>query len=203
LPVFGGLFAFFLTWWGAFLMAALDNSMLFFLPFGIDALIVYLAARNHDLFWLYPLMAAAGSLAGAALTFWIGHTAGEAGLKHLVSARHLERLQTRVRDSGAVTLAVAALLPPPFPLTPFILTCGALAVSPWRFFTTFAIVRLTRFGAEGVLARVYGRRVLQVLQSETFQAVIVGFAVLAIVGTIASGVVLWRNTRTRQAARPA
>jgi membrane protein YqaA with SNARE-associated domain len=198
LPFFGGAFAFFLTWWGAFLMAALDNSMLFFLPFGIDALIVYLAARNRDLFWLYPLMAAAGSLVGAALTFWIGHTAGEAGLKHLVSARHLQRLQKRVRASGAVTLAVAALLPPPFPLTPFILTCGALAVSPWRFFTTFAIVRLARFGAEGVLARFYGRRVLQVLQSDTFQAVVVAFAVLAIVGTIASGVVLWRNTRSAQ-----
>jgi membrane protein YqaA with SNARE-associated domain len=203
LSIFGGAFAFFLTWWGALLMAALDTSMLFFLPFGIDALIIYLAARNRDLFWLYPLMATAGSLAGAALTFWIGHTAGETGLKRLVSPRHLERLQNRVKDSGAVALAVAALLPPPFPLTPFILTCGALAVSPWRFFTTFAIVRVARFGAEGLLARVYGRRVLQVLQSDTFQAVIVGFAVLAIVGTLASGVVLWRNTRTRPAARPA
>lgn len=200
---FGGAFAFFLTWWGAFLMAALDNSMLFFLPFGIDALIVYLAARNRDLFWLYPLMATLGSMAGATLTFWIGHTAGEAGLKRLVSPRHLERLQKRVRDSGAVALAVAALLPPPFPLTPFILTCGALAVNPWRFFTTFAVVRIARFGMEGLLARAYGHRVLQVLQSETFKAVIVGFAVLAIVGTIASGVVLWRNTRGRPARRPA
>ena len=68
-----------------------------------------------------------------------------------------------MRDSGAITLALPALLPPPFPLTPFILTCGALKVNPWRFFGTFATVRLLRFGGEALLARVYGRGVLRVL----------------------------------------
>jgi membrane protein YqaA with SNARE-associated domain len=197
LSIFGGAFAFFLTWWGAFLLAALDTSLLFFLPFGNDALVVYLAARDPHLFWLYPLLTTSGSVAGAAMTFWIGHTAGEAGLKRLVSARHLERLQKRVRKSGAVALAIPALLPPPFPLTPFILTCGALAVNAWRFFATFATVRLVRFGGEALLARIYGHRVLSVLQSTTFQFVIAAFAIVAIVGTIASGVVLWRNTRSR------
>jgi len=199
LPGFGGVFAFFLTWWGAFLMAALDTSMLFFLPFGIDALVIYLAARNSDAFWVYPLLATAGSLVGAALTYGIGRTAGEAGLKRLVSEKRLERLQKRVRDGGAVTLAIPALLPPPFPLTPFILTCGALAVNAWRFFATFTAVRLLRFGAEGMLAHLYGRRVLSVLRSDTFQLVVVGFAVIAVGGTIASGVVLWRSTRSRRA----
>jgi membrane protein YqaA with SNARE-associated domain len=200
---FGGFFTFFLTWWGAFLMAALDTSMLFFLPFGIDALVIYLAARNRDLFWLYPLLATSGSLVGAALTFWIGHAAGEAGLKRLVSGRRLERLQRRVRESGAIALAVPALLPPPFPLTPFVLTCGALAVNAWRFFVTFATVRLLRFGSEALLARAYGHRVLSLLQSDAFQVVILVFATAAIAGTIASGVVLWRNTRTGRSVRAA
>jgi membrane protein YqaA with SNARE-associated domain len=170
--------------------------MLFFLPFGIDALVIYLAARNRDLFWLYPLLATSGSLVGAALTFWIGHAAGEAGLKRLVSGRRLERLQKRVRESGAVALAIPALLPPPFPLTPFVLTCGALSVNVWRFFGTFTVVRLLRFGGEALLARLYGRRVLVMLQSDAFQIVVVVFAVVAIIGTVASGVVLWRNTRS-------
>ena len=46
--------------------------MLFFLPFGVDAVVIYLAARDRDLFWIYPLLATAGSLVGAALTYWIG-----------------------------------------------------------------------------------------------------------------------------------
>jgi membrane protein YqaA with SNARE-associated domain len=195
---FSGAFGFFLTWWGAFLMAALDTTVLFFLPFGIDGLVVYLAARNSDLFWLYPLLATAGSTTGAALTYSIGRAVGDVGLKRLVSERRLARLQKRVRDSGAVALALPALLPPPFPLTPFILTCGALAVNPWRFFGTFATVRLLRFGAEAVLARVYGRGVLRILQSDVFQFVIIGFAVIAVIGTIVSGVMLWRNSRPQR-----
>jgi membrane protein YqaA with SNARE-associated domain len=194
-----GIFGFFLTWWGAFLMAALDTSMLFFLPFGIDTLIIYLAARNRDLFWVYPLLATAGSLAGAAVTFWVGKTLGDVGLKRVVSTKRLQRLQKKVGESGAVAMAVPALLPPPFPLTPFILTCGALSVNAWRFFVTFAIVRLLRFGLEAILARVYGRGVLTVLQSDSFQMVVVAFAVTAIAGTAISGVLLWRNTRRKLA----
>jgi membrane protein YqaA with SNARE-associated domain len=195
---FGSFFTFFLTWWGAFLMGALDTSMLFFLPLGIDALVIYLSARTPELFWTYPLLATAGSVAGAALTYWTGRRLGGAGLKRFVPERRLERLQQRVRDKGAIALAIPALLPPPFPLTPFILTCGALKVNPRRFFLTFTAMRLLRFGAESVLARVYGRRVLTILQSDTFQIVVIVFAVIAIAGTIASAVVLWRNSRSRQ-----
>ena len=179
-------------------MAALDTSMLFFLPFGVDALVIFLAARNADLFWIYPLLATAGSLAGAGVTFWIGRKAGSAGLERLVPGKRLERLKCKVNEKGAVAMAVPALLPPPFPLTPFILTCGALDVNRSRFFVTFGVVRLVRFGAEAVLARLYGRRVLAVLQSEVFQMVVLGFVVIAVIGTIASAVLLWRSTHQKR-----
>jgi membrane protein YqaA with SNARE-associated domain len=198
---FRSIFALFLTWWGAFLMGALDSSMLFFLPFGIDALVIYLAARNRELFWLYPLLAAAGSAAGAIVTFWIGKKAGEKGLERLVSERQLERIRDRVRNGGGIAMALPALLPPPFPLTPIILTSGALAVDHWRFFATFAAMRLLRFGAEGLLARRYGPGVLRFLESGVFQWVVIGFIVLAIAGTAVSAVVLWRRTRDPRPAR--
>lgn len=190
---------FFLTWWGAFLVAALDASLVFFMPLGIDALVIYLAARDEHFFWIYPLIATSGSLTGAAITFWIGHKLGEVGLKRLVPDGRLARLRARVRDSGAIAMALPALLPPPFPLTVFILTCGALSVNRWLFFTTFAVMRLIRFAAEAALARIYGRSVLQVLQSDPFQMVVVGFIAVATIGTIVSAVMLWRNTHYRPA----
>jgi membrane protein YqaA with SNARE-associated domain len=199
---FHSIFGFFLSWWGAFFMAALDTSMLFFLPFGIDALVIFLAARDENLFWMYPLLATAGSLAGAAVTFWIGRKAGEVGVERLIPARRLERLKCKVNEKGAVALALPALLPPPFPLTPFILTCGALEVNRTRFFVTFGTVRLLRFGAEALLARLYGRGILSVLQSTTFQTIVTGFVVAAIAGTIISAVLLWRSTH-RERLRPA
>lgn len=198
-PFFSSFFTFFLTWWGAFVLGALDSSMLFFLPFGIDAVVIYLAARNHELFWLYPVLATAGSMTGAMVTFWIGVKGGEHGLERFIPEKRLERMRRKVKDSGAIALAVPALLPPPFPLTPFILTCGALAVDRWRFFLTFGSMRLLRFGIEAVLARRYGQGILRVLQSDSFQMVIVAFIVVAVAGTIVSGVLLWRSTHRRQA----
>ena len=192
------LFRFFLTWWGAYLIAALDASIMFFLPFGVDAVVIFLAARDRELAWLYPLIATAGSVTGAAATYWIGKKIGEIGLARYVPARRLERLQCRVRNGGAIALAIPALLPPPFPLTPFVLTCGALRVNPWRFFTAFAAMRLLRFGTEAALALVFGRRILQILRSDTFHIVIVGFIVLAVIGTIVSAVLLWRSTRHQE-----
>ena len=196
-------FGFFLTWWGAFLLSALDSSMLFFLPFGVDALVIYLAAYDDELFWVYPLLATAGSMTGAAGTFLIGRKIGDAGLNRFVAPRRLERLRRKVRNSGAIATAIAALLPPPFPLTPFILTCGALQVNPWRFFSLAASMRLLRFSAEAALARVYGRGILAILTAEMFQMVVVGFIVIAVAGTIISAALLWRSTRHRQPLRAA
>jgi membrane protein YqaA with SNARE-associated domain len=196
------LFRFFLSWWGAFLLGALDSSMLFFMPFGIDALVIYLAARDESTFWVYPLLATAGSVTGASITYWIGRKAGEVGLERLVPAKRLKRLKCKVNESGAVAMALPALLPPPFPLTPFVLTCGALDVSRPRFFSTFALVRLFRFGTGAILARIYGRRVLAVLQSDTFERIVMAFIVIAVLGTMISAMVLWRNTHQKQ-LRPA
>jgi membrane protein YqaA with SNARE-associated domain len=171
--------------------------VVFFMPFGVDALVIYLAARDENLFWIYPVLAAAGSVLGAAMTFWVGHKAGEVGLDRLVSKRRLDRLRCQVRDKGAVALALPAVMPPPFPLTPLVLTCGALKVDPQRFFTTFAAMRLLRFSIGAALARIYGRGILRVLESDQFRMVVVAFIVIAVLGTIVSAVIFWRNTQTR------
>ena len=65
---------------GVVVLAALDSTLFFSLPFGIDGAVIVLAARLHDLWWTVPLLATAGSIAGAALTFWMGATIGDHGL---------------------------------------------------------------------------------------------------------------------------
>jgi membrane protein YqaA with SNARE-associated domain len=164
--------------------------------------VIYLAARDEALFWMYPILAAAGSVAGAAVTYWIGHKAGEVGLERLVPGPRLERIRNRVRSKGAVAMAAAALLPPPFPLTPFVLTCGALNVDRRLFLITFGVARLLRFGVEAQLAHLYGRGIVRVFESESFQTVILGFVWVAVIGTLVSAVLLWKNTQ-RQRLRPA
>jgi membrane protein YqaA with SNARE-associated domain len=191
---FFSFFSYFLTWWGAILLGALDSSLIFFVPFGTDAAVVYLCARNRSLFWLYPLLTTAGSVAGAAVTYLIGKQIGDAGLTRFVPERRLERLRKRVKEVGAFTLGLSAILPPPFPLTAFVLTSGALEVHVTRFLLVFAGARMLRFGAEALLARRYGRSVLRILESDTAQALAIGFVVVSILGTIFTIVRLWRST---------
>ena len=144
---------------------------------------------------MYAASAAAGSLAGAALTYWVGKKVGDVGLERLVPAGRLERMRSRARSTGAIALALPGLLPPPFPLTPFVLTCGALEVDPIKFFVTFGTVRVLRFGTEAVLARLYGRGILRVLESDFFQSIVIVFIVIAAIGTAVSAVLLWTSTR--------
>lgn len=167
------------------------------MSFGIDALVMYLAARDERLFWMYPLLATAGSLAGAAVMFWIGGKAGDAGLHRFVDAARLEQFRSRVRTSGALALAIPAGLPPPFPLTPFVLTCGALQVNRWLFFPAFALMRLLRFSAGAALARIYGPGILRVFESDAFQLAVVVLVGAAFAGTMVSAVLLWRGLHVR------
>jgi membrane protein YqaA with SNARE-associated domain len=191
--VFDSLIAYFLTPGGLVLMAALDSSLVFFLPLGIDLVVVLLSAREPDLFWLYGLLATFGSLLGAAVTFWVGRKVGEHGLERFVPERRLQRVRRQVNERGVYAIAALAIIPPPFPFKVFILTAGALGMSPWRFFPAMGAVRLVRFGTEAALASRYGEGIMRWTETPVFTAVIAGMAVLAIVGTIVSAIVIARK----------
>jgi len=44
---------------GVIVLAALDSTLFFSLPFGIDAAVILLAARLRDMWWIVPLIATA------------------------------------------------------------------------------------------------------------------------------------------------
>ena len=182
-------------------MGALDSSVVFFLPLGIDFVVIILTARKPDLFWLYAILAATGSIAGAAGTFWLGRKVGEAGLKRLVKASTLRKVEKRVSGSAAVSVAALGMIPPPFPFTAFVLVSGACRVNPWTFLTTLAGVRLARFTIEASLARFYGSGILSWMQSRTFIAVVVTLTALAAIGTMVSAVAVYRSVRRDRRTR--
>jgi membrane protein YqaA with SNARE-associated domain len=188
--------AFFVSPAGVVVLAALDSTMFFSLPFGIDAVVIILAARLRALAWVVPLLATAGSVAGAALTFWMGVKIGEKGLDRYVARQRLEKVRRTINTKGAVALAALDLIPPPFPFTPFVLAAGALEVRTTMFFVTLTGCRLFRFGLETALALLYGRRILSWLDSEIFHDVVTACIFLAIVLTILSTVQLVRSTST-------
>jgi membrane protein YqaA with SNARE-associated domain len=193
--LFHSFLGYFLTPPGVVVLAALDSSMVFFLPLGIDFVVILLAARKPEMFWLYALLATVGSIIGAAGTFWIGRKVGEHGLARFLKASRLKRVQERVGTSAAMTVAALAIIPPPFPFTAFVLTSGAARVNAWTFFVTLAGVRILRFLGEGALAARYGRGIIGWMQSTTFTVTVGIMAGIAIIGTIVSCIALYRSTK--------
>lgn len=193
---------YFLTPPGLVVMGVLDASLIFFMPLGIDFALIVMTARRPELFWLYVLLATAGSLIGAAGTYWVGKKAGDKGLARWVNPRRLERVKQQV-GRGTYVVAGLALIPPPFPFTPFVLASGALGMNPWAFFTALASARIFRFGVEGVLAYRYGSQILPWMKTPAFQAVVGVFIALAVIGTIVSAIVAIRSSRGRLRPRVA
>lgn len=182
-------------------MGALDASLVFFLPLGIDFVVIIMAARKPELFWMYALLATAGSLLGAGGTYWLGRKVGEHGLSRLIKPATLKRVERRVTHSAALPIAALGIIPPPFPFTAFVLSSGAFGINPWAFLSALAGVRLARFLAEAGLAAHYGSGILAWMESPTFTIVVGALAVLAITGTIVSVVALVRASRSNRQMR--
>ena len=195
------LIGYFLTPFGLILLGALDSSLIFFLPLGIDFAIVIMTARRPELFWLHALLATAGSATGAGVTFWIGRKVGEHGLVRLVSRSRLRSIEARVAKGAAISVGLLAMIPPPFPFTAFVLASGALGAQPWRFLLTMAGARLVRFGIEAALAARYGSRILSWMKTTTFEVAVAALIVLALVGTVASAIAVVRGTRRPRGER--
>ena len=91
-----------LTPWGLILAGALDSSLIFFLPLGIDFAVIILAARKPELFWLYAILATIGSVIGAMVT--LDRPQGRRhGLTRLMKPGGLERVRHRVSDHAGVS----------------------------------------------------------------------------------------------------
>jgi membrane protein YqaA with SNARE-associated domain len=169
---------------GILILAALDSTLFFWLPFGVDAATIVFSMRGIAPWWAVALLATGGSLAGALITFWMGGKVGDAGLDRFASVKHLESARSRIKKTTrAAALAALSLVPPPFPFTPIVLAAGALEVKSATFFATLAACRFARFGLEAFLARRYGPRTLDWLESPIVENAVLVFLVLGLVLT--------------------
>ena len=54
---------------GLGLIAAMDSLIIVTLPLAVDVDVIVLSSRDHETFWVYPIIASIGSIFGAAVTF--------------------------------------------------------------------------------------------------------------------------------------
>jgi membrane protein YqaA with SNARE-associated domain len=183
---------------GLFAVSVIDSSIIPLpVPGSTDLLLILLVAHRGD-----PVFAAVaalvGSLLGGYLTWATGAKGGEAALHRHLPKRFARRLSGWVKSKGALAVIASALLPPPFPLMPFLLSAGVLGVSRRKFFISFGIARAVRYSLVAWLAAVYGRAVVR-----AFRHYLAGWstAILWIyLGFVMAGILygLWKFRRQRR-----
>jgi membrane protein YqaA with SNARE-associated domain len=144
---------------GIFIIAILDSSLLS-IPEVNDFLVVRACTKNPMAVFYYPLIAASGSVLGCLILFHITRRGGQAVLHKRFSKRNVERVEGFFAKHGALCLIIPSLCPPPTPFKIFVATAGALQYPRRRFIISILVGRFTRYTVEGVLAAVYGQKVL-------------------------------------------
>jgi membrane protein YqaA with SNARE-associated domain len=190
------IFFFSLGGFGLLLLGTLDSSFLF-MPLGNDLLVIALTAAHRERMVYYVTMATVGSVIGVAFTHWVSAKGGRKGIEGDRKSKRIAYVERRVREHGGIAIATAALMPPPFPFTPFIIVAGALQYPLKRMLLIIAACRAVRFATEGVLAVVYGRRIIQMAQSPYVEGFIMALVVISMAGS-AWSIYSWiKKSRTR------
>jgi membrane protein YqaA with SNARE-associated domain len=146
---------------GIFLVSIVDSS---FVPLPVpgvtDIMLVLFAAQKTN--WLLLVaLATAGSALGGYLSYQVGQSGGMAFLERHVPPRIFKSVCKWMQSHAILAVALPALLPPPMPLSPFVLAAGVLKMSRTKFLTTFTISRAIRHGIAAGLGIHYGRHVLR------------------------------------------
>jgi len=187
---------------GLFLVAIVDSSVVPLPIPGTTDLLLLLFVSHGGSPWLFVLSAVAGSILGGYTTWHLGRRGGEAALRRWVSPRLLRRIVGWVGQHPILAVFLPALLPPPIPLSPFLLASGALGVVRSRFLATFAAARILRYGLIAWLAVAYGRHVVRLWSAvlQKWSTPLLWTFSLVMVGGIAFAIVkLRRQTKTEAA----
>ncbi len=145
---------------GIFLVSIVDSS---FVPLPVpgvtDIMLVVFAAQKSN--WiLLILLATAGSAIGGYLSYEVGHAGGMQFLEKHIPARIFKNIREWMEKHAILAIALPAVLPPPMPLSPFVLAAGALKMSKKKFITIFTVSRAARHAFAVWLGIYYGRHVL-------------------------------------------
>jgi len=187
---------------GVFGVSVIDSSIIPLpLPGSTDLLVLLLAANQGNP-WALAAAAISGSLIGGYLTWTTGKKGGEAMLQRYVPKRFLAPITRWVKRHGVLTVCAASILPPPIPLTPFLLTAGALGVRRNPFLVSFAIARSLRYSLIAWLGVTYGRRVIRAWSKYLTgwsEAIIWTFVALLVVAVM-FGIWKYRRDQRKQAS---
>lgn len=187
---------------GVAILAFFDSSLLWALPGINDIVLISFVASKGSWIWAVIAVSAAttGSVMGALMTYRIGHRGGRELLYRRFPSGLLQRVLLWTNRFGALPVGLAAMLPPPCPYAPFVISAGVIQVPRGRFAASVATGRGIRYLLEAELAMEFGRHVLSHLHSFYWTA-LKGSALMLVGGVAAfAGYRVWRSATVKKRA---
>jgi membrane protein YqaA with SNARE-associated domain len=181
---------------GLFLVSIVDSS---FVPLpipGLTDIMLVLYAAQHENPWVLIAVAAVGSALGGLFSHKVGQSGGMAFIEKRTPPRMFKRVTGWMESHAILAVALPAILPPPMPLSPFVLAAGALNMSRKKFMWTFTLSRLARHAFAVWLGVHYGRSVLEFWRKFTSTW---GTTILIVLWTgilLSVGYALWQLWKT-------
>jgi membrane protein YqaA with SNARE-associated domain len=181
---------------GLFLVSIVDSS---FVPLpipGVTDIMLILYAANHENIFLLVGIATLGSAIGGLFSHAAGQAGGMKFLEKHVPAKLLKRTTAWMERHAILAVSLPAILPPPMPLSPFVLVAGAVHMSRGKFMTAFTISRFLRHAIAVWLGLRYGHAVLGLWARFSAKWAMPVLIVLWTVILTFTGIAIWKIYKT-------
>lgn len=162
--------------WGVFIIGALDSAAVG-LP--LDPVVAYFVFINPHLWWLYVIMASAGSAAGSMILYLIGYKGGETLLEKRMPKARFEKIKKSFEDHEFLALMFPAMLPPPTPYKLIVLSAAAFEMDWHKFLLAIFLGRVARFTILSILVKVFGENVIEIINNLVKQHLLATLLALA------------------------
>jgi len=166
-----------LGFWGAGAWALLDSSTI---PVPMDAILAVYIWNNMSHFWLYCLLAAAGSAIGGLLPYGLGRAGGELFLLKRVNRERYERMRTRFESQEFLAMMIPSMLPPPTPWKACVFAAGVFEMRVAPFMLAVFCGRMVRWLVLSALVLKLGPGAVGLVEHHALKlvAIVCGLAVV-------------------------
>jgi membrane protein YqaA with SNARE-associated domain len=169
---------------GLILLGLADNSLVP-LPGSMDVLTIWLAASQREPWFYYAMMATAGAVFGGFVTYSLSRKGGKEALQRKFPKQTIDSVNDNFERWGFGAVAIPALLPPPFPIVPFLVAAGAMQYPRKKFIAALTLGRGVRFTLFAFLGAKYGRHIGRFLARYYRPTLAVVITVALLAGVIA------------------
>jgi membrane protein YqaA with SNARE-associated domain len=165
---------------GLLLVGIADNSVIP-MPGSTDVLTIWLSASERNYWPYYAAMATLGALLGGYITYDLARRGGREALER--KAGKVQKIYRSFERWGFGAVAVPAMLPPPFPIVPFLLAAGALQYPRKKFLAALALGRGIRFTVIAALGARYGDAI-EGFFTKYYRPALITLIALAVLGAV-------------------